>query len=1202
MRRIFLIVILALAVLLIVTAATAWFLLRNESFLKSQLGNIVLKQTGRELAVDGSLRLDLGRETTLEAHGIRFQNAEWAEKPDMVSLGRLLVTVDLPSLFDETPIIPHLAIEDCSIFLLKNGAGEANWDVLPEPEAKEEPPPPREGMLVLLEDLQIRNCRLELDAPERERPLVVETEEISLQLNEEGRAQLAGAGSVNEEDLSLSGWLVPVMAFRQGGALEHKLQLRLGDIELSSSGTLDDAATFTGANISTRYSGPEIDQVLKTLALPPLSEGAFDFRLDLNSEGNMTQLNIQGDLGSLDINASGQLDRLKQPRSGAVRFEVTGPNLAALGAAFGVIGLVPEPFSVKGDASYEDGVIKTQPLVMETSEDRIELTGVLGPAPKFADSDFKARIRSNQIGRWDGRVGLPTGMLGTLELDGQFTSDHAGIFSTRAELKHGGGLIKASGELGTLTGLLQPDLEIEAHSPDLQLLGTAAGIDNLPSAPLDLGGHVRISQQEIQLEGVDIDLAGHRTLINGLVRLPDNYSGSKLDVKFESPDVAELGRLFGKEGFPAQPAKLNIQLQPEGKGLSFRMSDGDMGNINLDVDGRIEDLENPLGVDVDFDIRLPRLDALDVLLPEFELPKAPFTARGIVRSSEQEINLEGIELDLAGHQTLINGLVKLPDNYRGSKLDVKFDSPDIAELGRLFGRGDLPAQPVKLNIGLEPQGAGLVFKVSDGNMGDINLEVDGRIEDLENPVGVDANFDIRLPRFDGLALLFPDIELPKVPFTASGSLRNQKNQTQLENVQLQLGQNKASIDGNIKRDRHFQLSIKASGPDASKLEVLVKQPLPPDSFSVETDLTGNPSEIGITNLNARLGKSELGGQLKIGLGETTRISGSLDSPLMDLSWFEPDEESEEPPPPDTPSDYVFDETPVMEFSDHGLDVDMKLNVARIDLGNTEVDEFELGVVLNPNYLEINPFSLRGQSGGKISGMVTLNSREAKPRLNLTIQGEELRLGLLAVEGQDPETFPPMEIDLALNGVGVTRREMASSLNGKIRIYQGSGQVASAGVGLLFSDFISELFTLLNPFAKSSEYTNLECSVAAADIVSGQVEVFPVIYHTEQITILSEGKVDLDTEKLDLSFSTKPRTGIGISAGVIINPLVKVGGRLASPAVELDAGGAVVSSGLAVATVGISLLAKSMSDRFLSSKDPCGDARKEIDKKEAAGSK
>ena len=177
--------------------------------------------------------------------------------------------------------------------------------------------------------------------------------------------------------------------------------------------------------------------------------------------------------------------------------------------------------------------------------------------------------------------------------------------------------------------------------------------------------------------------------------------------------------------------------------------------------------------------------------------------------------------------------------------------------------------------------------------------------------------------------------------------------------------------------------------------------------------------------------------------------------------------------------------------------------------------------------------------------------------------------------------------------------MASSLDGKIRVYVGSGQVAKAGLDLVFSDFLSQLFTQLNPFLETSEYTQFDCGVFAADATGGTVAVYPIIIHSEHITILSEGAIDLGTEKIDLSFNTKPRKGLGLSAGALINPLIKVGGRLTSPAIELDPAGTVKSTGLAVATLGISILAKSMTDRFLSSADPCGDARKEIDKRDSA---
>ena len=72
----------------------------------------------------------------------------------------------------------------------------------------------------------------------------------------------------------------------------------------------------------------------------------------------------------------------------------------------------------------------------------------------------------------------------------------------------------------------------------------------------------------------------------------------------------------------------------------------------------------------------------------------------------------------------------------------------------------------------------------------------------------------------------------------------------------------------------------------------------------------------------------------------------------------------------------------------------------------------------------------------------------------------------------------------------------------------------------------------------------------------------------------------------------------ITAGTVINTLIKVGGTLKQPTIELDPAGAIVGGTAAVATAGLSIVAKSFADRFLSSKDPCGDARKEIAKKDA----
>jgi hypothetical protein len=53
-----------------------------------------------------------------------------------------------------------------------------------------------------------------------------------------------------------------------------------------------------------------------------------------------------------------------------------------------------------------------------------------------------------------------------------------------------------------------------------------------------------------------------------------------------------------------------------------------------------------------------------------------------------------------------------------------------------------------------------------------------------------------------------------------------------------------------------------------------------------------------------------------------------------------------------------------------------------------------------------------------------------------------------------------------------------------------------------------------------------------------------------------------------------------------------------PPMELDKARAVMSGGAAVVTSGLSLLAKSFSDRFLGSDDPCGEARRTLAERDA----
>ena len=97
--------------------------------------------------------------------------------------------------------------------------------------------------------------------------------------------------------------------------------------------------------------------------------------------------------------------------------------------------------------------------------------------------------------------------------------------------------------------------------------------------------------------------------------------------------------------------------------------------------------------------------------------------------------------------------------------------------------------------------------------------------------------------------------------------------------------------------------------------------------------------------------------------------------------------------------------------------------------------------------------------------------------------------------------------------------------------------------------------------------------------------------TDKMKILGRGKVDLETEKLALSWTAKPRHGRGLSASSITNHYVKLAGTLSKPHLTVKPLKAATTTAAAVGTVGLSLLAKGFWDRFTSSKRACEKVKK-----------
>ncbi|MES1263207.1 MAG: AsmA-like C-terminal region-containing protein, partial [Peristeroidobacter soli] len=192
---------------------------------------------------------------------------------------------------------------------------------------------------------------------------------------------------------------------------------------------------------------------------------------------------------------------------------------------------------------------------------------------------------------------------------------------------------------------------------------------------------------------------------------------------------------------------------------------------------------------------------------------------------------------------------------------------------------------------------------------------------------------------------------------------------------------------------------------------------------------------------------------------------------------------------------------------------------------------------------------------------------------------------LASEGLLPGDVPPLGLGLDLRIHGSSPRQMASGANGHVLLTQGAGKIRSGLLNAIGGGVVEQLTQKLNPFSREDRFMKLDCTVARADIVDGQVTVKPLVVQSEKVTISAHGHIDLHTEKLLIDFNTRPRKGIGVSPGMFTNPLIRLEGTLASPRIGVGAKG-LASGAVAAATGGVTVVAGGLLDRMVGEKDIC----------------
>ncbi len=1127
MKRVVKFIFSLLAVTVVLGFVVGGWLIHDGDWIREKTGEYVSGLTGRQFSIDGPLDIDLSLHLVISAGDLRLANASWAGDTDLASLKKLRFSIDFLSLFSDQIVFPFIELEGLNIALAENEQGEVNWDLFPATGPETEDKEPMDDLPVSADRLVLKDIHVSFGAPDRDTPLNIVLLEFEAEKSDDGLAIATAHGSLGDLPLAFSGRVGPLKHLIIGGGMEAKIDLSLGEIDFNLEGKVADALTGQGANVTINFSGPDISWVTKQFALPEFTQGPFDFDLKLDTGDYDTELILKGDLGHLDINASGKVDDFRRPREGRVKFEITGPDLQSLGEALGEPKLVLAPYYLKGDISAHLGNVEIHTFQFEVGKNTGQIVGKLGEWPEWLGTELSVFFSGPDLSQWGPVLHLEGLTAQAFSYTGHLTMNDSGILLTTNRLEAGDGYIELAGSLGRPPEFLGTSIDVDLYFPDLSKVTVLPNHRALPAEPLSVQGGVARKGQMLWFNNMRVAMGGNTLSFNGQVALSDDLLGSKLSGQAEIPSLASYGRYFQIEDLPDVPVSIKTDLDLSASGLSFKLSDSKLGDMTVDLDGMLPDLQKPDNISASFQLAVPSLRKIPFYPEAQNLPDLPGRVGGHVKYFDGQLSLTNVTGSLANSKFDFNALLTFEEKFAGSHIEFEISGPDFRPLLAIDALAALPGE-----------------------------------------------------------------------FRASGRIEKGAGEDQLKGLELDLGNMRVRVNGTV--DDLTQLTsadlvASISLSSLSALDGFMDQEFPDFPFSMEVTFSGTASQFTIDPLKANLGPSDLSGKISIDLQDDPVIKGQIKSDFLDIAGLTaPDEDKEAVASLDG---RVFPDTPI-PYREYGrVKIDLDLSVDRLKLNYTELNEVRLDLSLSEHYFRVNSFEFGGPLGETLSGRLAISGSATETQLEFEMEGDELRLGLATVEDQDVSTYPPTSISMDISGKGGTWRQLASSLDGRIRIVQGKGLIANAGLELLFSDLLSELFNTLNPFAKKSVYTVLECSVVNAVIDSGKVLIDPLIFHTEQITILSGGQIDLETEKIDLEFQTKVRKGIGISASMVINPFIKLGGTLATPTIELDPAGVAFSGSVAVATAGLSIIGKSLFDRFLGNKDPCGEALKKLDEAE-----
>ena len=401
----------------------------------------VSASVGRKVAFE-RLEVHPGRATAITLYGVKVANPAGFDGPDFATASRLSFKFEAETWWRSRQILlPVVEIDQPTLNLVRNDAGQANWDFSGESQKP-----------VKIDDIEIKGGVAHLLDPSEQADMI-----LNISATNGDTPTIDGTGTYARQPITLHVVGGPLRSLHDATSpYPIDLEVTNGETKITLKGHVRDPLVIGGADLALELSGSDMALLLPLtgIAIPPTPPYRISGQLNLD-DGRFNFTNITGEVGSSDLN-------------GELHLDPTGAQPVLTGA------LVSGKVDLKDLGGFIGATPGHTAAPREEAAKRTEANPKLLPAaqisvPKVLSADVHLTYRGDKI------VGenLP---FDTIAITLDIASGHIRLSPLRIGI--GSGAISGTVDMTPADDQMDADADITISSVNIARLLATAGLGN----------------------------------------------------------------------------------------------------------------------------------------------------------------------------------------------------------------------------------------------------------------------------------------------------------------------------------------------------------------------------------------------------------------------------------------------------------------------------------------------------------------------------------------------------------------------------------------------------------------------------------------------------------------------------------------------------------------------------------------------------